>query len=100
MATTWKSRTAKRSGERRVRKEGVSTCRFWVLTVLSSIRRHTRCALVTGVQTCALPILLAPEAAYEWPIIMSTAVLALLPPILVVVLMQRWFVKGLVETEK
>ena len=26
--------------------------------------------------------------------------LAILPPILVVVLMQRWFVKGLVETEK
>src|SRR3546814_11198211 len=24
--------------------------------VLSSRRRHTRCALVTGVQTCALPI--------------------------------------------
>jgi len=42
----------------------------------------------------------APEAAFEWPIIMSTAVLALLPPVLVVVLMQRWFVKGLVETEK
>lgn len=42
----------------------------------------------------------APEAAFEWPIIMSTAILALLPPILVVVLMQRWFVRGLVETEK
>src|SRR3546814_602456 len=27
---------------------------------LSSRRRHTRCALVTGVQTCALPILVAP----------------------------------------
>src|SRR3546814_3810512 len=26
--------------------------------VFSSRRRHTRCALVTGVQTCALPILL------------------------------------------
>src|SRR3546814_576470 len=26
----------------------------------SSIRRHTRCALVTGVQTCALPILVPP----------------------------------------
>src|SRR3546814_4348850 len=26
----------------------------------SSRRRHTRCALVTGVQTCALPILFAP----------------------------------------
>src|SRR3546814_1923393 len=28
----------------------------------SSRRRHTRCALVTGVQTCALPILPAPSA--------------------------------------
>src|SRR3546814_16809479 len=27
----------------------------------SSRRRHTRCALVTGVQTCALPILDLPE---------------------------------------
>src|SRR3546814_5801452 len=27
--------------------------------VFSSRRRHTRCALVTGVQTCALPILIA-----------------------------------------
>src|SRR3546814_10396761 len=26
------------------------------LFFFSSIRRHTRCALVTGVQTCALPI--------------------------------------------
>src|SRR3546814_10712261 len=32
----------------------------------SSRRRHTRCALVTGVQTCALPILEALRA-YHWP---------------------------------
>ena len=31
---------------------------------------------------------------------MATAMLALLPPALVVILMQKWFVKGLVETEK
>src|SRR3546814_2465541 len=31
-------------------------CRLSVLFVFSSRRRHTRCALVTGVQTCALPI--------------------------------------------
>ena len=31
---------------------------------------------------------------------MATAVLALLPPVLVVITMQRLFVKGLVETEK
>jgi sn-glycerol 3-phosphate transport system permease protein len=31
---------------------------------------------------------------------MATTVLAVLPPALVVIAMQRWFVKGLVETEK
>src|SRR3546814_6700603 len=31
-------------------------CCWWWLVVFSSRRRHTRCALVTGVQTCALPI--------------------------------------------
>jgi sn-glycerol 3-phosphate transport system permease protein len=36
----------------------------------------------------------------EWNKVMATALLALLPPMLVVILMQRWFVKGLVETEK
>jgi len=40
------------------------------------------------------------DALTEWNLVMATAVLALLPPALVVVLMQRWFVKGLVETEK
>ncbi|MBP6819182.1 sn-glycerol-3-phosphate ABC transporter permease UgpE [Ferrovibrio sp. MS7] len=42
----------------------------------------------------------APDAFLEWPVIMGMVVLALLPPVAVVVLMQRWFVKGLVETEK
>jgi len=40
------------------------------------------------------------DALTEWNLVMATAILALLPPALVVVLMQRWFVKGLVETEK
>src|SRR3546814_8924916 len=31
-------------------------CRYLRVSVFSSRRRHTRCALVTGVQTCALPI--------------------------------------------
>src|SRR3546814_10801679 len=39
---------------------------FWFVSVffLSSRRRHTRCALVTGVQTCALPI---------WPALLGLA---------------------------
>ncbi|MGE0240906.1 MAG: sn-glycerol-3-phosphate ABC transporter permease UgpE [Parvibaculaceae bacterium] len=40
------------------------------------------------------------DADTEWHLVMVTCILAILPPILVVVLMQRWFVKGLVESEK
>ena len=40
------------------------------------------------------------DALTEWQLAMATAVLAMLPPVLVVVLMQKLFVKGLVETEK
>lgn len=36
----------------------------------------------------------------EWNVVMATAILAMLPPALVVILMQKWFVKGLVDTEK
>ena len=40
------------------------------------------------------------DAAIDWNVVMATAILAMLPPAVVVVLMQRWFVKGLVDTEK
>jgi len=40
------------------------------------------------------------DALTEWHLVMATAMLALLPPAVVVMLMQKWFVKGLVDTEK
>jgi sn-glycerol 3-phosphate transport system permease protein len=40
------------------------------------------------------------EQATEWNLVMAAAMLAMLPPALVVLLMQKWFVKGLVDTEK
>jgi len=40
------------------------------------------------------------DALTEWHLVMATAILAMLPPAAVVILMQRWFVRGLVETEK
>jgi sn-glycerol 3-phosphate transport system permease protein len=40
------------------------------------------------------------DAANEWNVVMATALLAMMPPALVVILMQKWFVKGLVDTEK
>jgi len=36
----------------------------------------------------------------EWNIALGAAVLVMLPPIMVVLFMQRWFVKGLIEKEK
>ncbi|MBI3454598.1 MAG: sn-glycerol-3-phosphate ABC transporter permease UgpE [Candidatus Rokubacteria bacterium] len=40
------------------------------------------------------------DAAAEWNLVMATVMLAMLPPVAVVVLMQRWFIKGLIEPEK
>ncbi len=40
------------------------------------------------------------DAATEWNLVMATAILAMLPPVAVVIFMQRWFVKGLVDAEK
>jgi sn-glycerol 3-phosphate transport system permease protein len=40
------------------------------------------------------------DAVTEWHLVMVTALLAMLPPVLVVVGMQRWFVKGLVDSDK
>ncbi|MFO1328372.1 MAG: sn-glycerol-3-phosphate ABC transporter permease UgpE [Rubrivivax sp.] len=40
------------------------------------------------------------DAATEWNSVMATAMLAMIPPALVVLLMQRWFIKGLVDSEK
>ncbi len=40
------------------------------------------------------------DAQTDWNLIMATTVMALVPPVAVVVIMQRWFVKGLIETVK
>jgi len=40
------------------------------------------------------------DAATDWNLVMATVMLAMIPPAVIVVLMQRWFVKGLIETEK
>ena len=40
------------------------------------------------------------DAQNQWNLVMATAVMAMLPPAVVVISMQRWFVKGLVDTEK
>ena len=56
----------------------------------------------TDVETIMIGIvkMLGYQGDTEWHLVMATTVLALLPPVAIVILMQRWFVKGLVETEK
>ena len=66
---------------------------LWPLLITSEESMYT---VVIGINR----MIVGGDAANEWHLIMATAMLALLPPALVVVLMQKWFVKGLVETEK
>jgi sn-glycerol 3-phosphate transport system permease protein len=55
-----------------------------------------------GLDTIVIGIvkMIGVETQTEWSAVMATAVLALLPPIVVVVVMQHWFVAGLTEGEK
>ena len=66
---------------------------LWPLLITSEEKMYT---VVIGINR----MIVGGDAANEWNLVMATAMLALIPPALVVVLMQKWFVKGLVETEK
>ena len=63
--------------------------------VLDEVRKSFgRSEVIKGVTTQVA------DAQAQWPLIMATTMLAMLPPVVVVILMQRWFVKGLIEPEK
>jgi len=66
---------------------------LWPLLVTTEESMYT---VVIGIKR----MIVGSDAANDWHLVMATAMLALLPPALVVVLMQKWFVKGLVDTEK
>jgi sn-glycerol 3-phosphate transport system permease protein len=66
---------------------------LWPLLITSEEEMYT---VVIGIKR----MIVGGDAANEWQLIMATAILAMLPPAVVVLLMQKWFVKGLVETEK
>ncbi len=52
--------------------------------------------IVMGIQA----MLYVPDDINEWNLTLATAILAMLPPVVVILAMQRQFVKGLIETEK
>ncbi len=66
---------------------------LWPLLITTEAEMTT---IVIGINQMIAP----GEDQTNWPVVMATTMLAMLPPVLVVVCMQRLFVKGLVETEK
>ena len=66
---------------------------LWPLLITSREEMYT---VVIGIKR----MIAGGDATTDWHLVMATAMLALMPPALVVILMQKWFVKGLVDTEK
>ena len=66
---------------------------LWPLLVTTSESMYP---IVMGIKS----MISGGDAATEWNVVMATAILAMLPPAAIVILMQKWFVKGLVDTEK
>jgi sn-glycerol 3-phosphate transport system permease protein len=66
---------------------------LWPLLVTTEEQYYT---VVMGIQR----MVNSGEALPVWHYIMGTAVLAMIPPVVVVLSMQKLFVKGLVEQEK
>jgi sn-glycerol 3-phosphate transport system permease protein len=66
---------------------------LWPLLVTNDEQYYT---LLIGIKR----MLDAGETQAEWNIIMASSMLAMVPPVLVVLFMQKQFVKGMTETEK
>ena len=66
---------------------------LWPLLITTDNSMDT---IVIGIKR----MLAAGDDQIEWPVVMATTMLAMIPPVFVVIAMQRWFVKGLVDSEK
>lgn len=66
---------------------------LWPLLVTNQEKMYT---VVMAIQR----MVNVPDAPVEWNLVMTTALLGLLPPLLVVLCMQQLFIKGLIEQEK
>jgi sn-glycerol 3-phosphate transport system permease protein len=66
---------------------------LWPLMITTQEEMYT---IVMGIQR----MVNTSDAEPQWHLVMAVSILAMIPPVVIVVLMQRWFVKGLIETEK
>ena len=66
---------------------------LWPLLITTDTQYYT---IVMGIKRMAV----VADADPKWNLVMAAVILAALPPVLVILFMQRLFIKGLVETEK
>jgi len=66
---------------------------LWPLLISTEERMYP---IVMGIRSMTA----GADSQVQWNLVMATALLALLPPLLLVMCMQKWFIKGLVDTEK
>lgn len=66
---------------------------LWPLLIVNDVNLGTA---VAGLKS----MIASGDVATQWNHVMAAMLMTLLPPLLVVLLMQRWFVRGLVDSEK
>ncbi|KAA8998567.1 sn-glycerol-3-phosphate ABC transporter permease UgpE [Affinibrenneria salicis] len=66
---------------------------LWPLLIINDVDLGTAVAGIRG-------MIVSSEGTTMWNQVMAAMLMTMLPPLLVVLLMQRWFVRGLVESEK
>ncbi len=66
---------------------------LWPLLIVNDVNLGTA---VAGLKS----MIASGDVATQWNYVMAAMLMTLLPPLLVVLLMQRWFVRGLVDSEK
>jgi sn-glycerol 3-phosphate transport system permease protein len=66
---------------------------LWPILITNEVSLQTA---VVGIKS----MIASGDTATEWHLVMTATLLAMLPPLAVVLTMQRWFVRGLVDSEK
>ncbi len=66
---------------------------LWPLLITTDVEMNT---IVMGIKQ----MFPSGDDTADWPVIMATSILAMIPPVIVVISMQKLFIRGMVDTEK
>ena len=66
---------------------------LWPLLITTDVKMNT---IVMGIKQ----MFPSGDDTANWPVIMATSILAMIPPVIVVISMQKLFIRGMIESEK